>query len=120
MALVPVACLVIAFRVFGVLEASARAIETGRVAIKTIRDPEMTDIDKERTVQKALLSMMVGFLSIVGRAAGTIAVSLLPLLVFEVTGIARFSVVTHFLATWQGIVWTSVIMTSAYLVRRER
>src|SRR5437773_2574333 len=102
-ALLATACFGIALRLFGIVTAAGKVIATSRDAAHCIRDPLLSDIEKEKMAQKASLSMMGGFLSILARGAGAFALSLLPLLALDALGVIRLSAVAHLLGTWQGI-----------------
>jgi hypothetical protein len=116
-AVLATACFGIGLRLLGVVAAGRKVIATSRVAANCIRDPTISDLEKEKVVQKASLSLMGGFLSIVVRGAGALVVSVLPLLAFDAVGLVRVSTVTRLLATWQGILLGSVGMLLAYFIK---
>jgi len=113
-------CFMIALRFLGIISTAAGVIENARAAFRLVGDREVSDADKERLLQKASVSMMGSFISMTLRSIAAITASLLPLFVFDLTGLARFSTVTHLLATWQGVVLTGVVMASVQLVKVRR
>jgi sterol desaturase/sphingolipid hydroxylase (fatty acid hydroxylase superfamily) len=110
---------VLALELSGVLQVGARAIQTSRSAAASMRNPTLSDEDKERRMQQASLTLVRSFVSIGARSLAAVAAALLPLLAFEVTGLARFTDVTGWLATWEAIVLTTVIVTVAYYLRHK-
>ena len=119
-AILATACFGVALGLLGVVTAARKVIATSRGAAAGIRDPALSDLEKEKMAQKASLSLMGGFLSILVRGTGAFAISLLPLFAFQAFGGIRVSAVAHLLSTWQGILLTSVVMISAYLLAARR
>ena len=109
------AFLVVAFQKLQVLTVAAQAIKTSRDALDCLRSSSLTDSDKERMLQKASLSLMLGFFSIILRGVGAVAFSALPVLGFGAAGLVEVSAVTGLLMTWQGIMLTSAVMLLMYL-----
>ena len=62
---------------------------------------------------------MKSFASIGARSLAAVGAALLPLLAFEATGLARFTAVTDWLATWEAIVLTTVLVTVGYYLRHK-
>jgi hypothetical protein len=102
---------------FGVLTAASQALETSRGAARVMRDASVTDDVRERAAQRASLSLLRSLLSILGRAATATGVSLLPLLAFEVFGLADWTGVLRLLSTTGGILLASVAMVFTYFLR---
>ena len=118
-AFLTVTIFVIALWMFGIISVAIKAVEVSRESARTIRDPALSDEDKERTLQRASLTLLGSFLSITARAAAAIGASLLPMLAFDVAGLAPFWNVADFLATWEAIILISVMLTLVFLVRRR-
>lgn len=110
---------VIALWMFGIVAAAAQAVAISRNSIRIIRDPALSDDDKERALRRASLTLFGSFLSITARGAAAFGASLLPMVAFDAAGLARFSKVADFLVTWQAILIASVMMTLAYLIGRR-
>jgi len=105
---------------FGVVRESRRAIEVSRQAMRVVPDSALSDAEKERLLQQGSVTLFRAFASITVRTAGAFAVSLLPLLVGELTGLARAADVARWLATPQAIVVTSVLVVLWLAVRARR
>ena len=118
-AFLTVTIFVIALWMFGIIAVAAKAVEVSRASAKTIRDPALSDEDKERRLQRASLALLGGFCSISARAAAAVGVSLVPMLAFDLAGLATFWNVADFLATWEAIIVISVVLTLVFLVRRR-
>jgi len=116
-AVLAAACFGLALRWLGVVAVARRVVATSREAAECIRDPALSDLEKEKMVQGASLSLMRGFLSILARGVGAFGLAALLLLALDAVGAARAADVTHWLATWQGIVVTSVVMLGAYFLK---
>jgi len=117
-AILTVACFAAVLRFSGITQVAAGAAEHGRHAVRSMRTLGMSDSDKEAIARQASLHLMMDFLSIVVRAVAATAASLLALIAFDVTGLAGWAVVTHMLASWQGIILSSVITMLVYIVSR--
>jgi len=115
-AFLTVTVFVVALWWFGIVPAAAKAVAVSRDSATIIRDPALSDEDKERALQSASLTLLRGFLSITWRGAAAVGVSLLPMVVFDVVGLADFGAVADFLATWEAIVVASVVITLVYWV----
>jgi len=116
-AILATACFGIALRWLGVVAAAGRAVATSREAAESMRDPALSDLEKEHRVQKASLSLMRSFVSIVARGTGAFLLAIVPVLALQLSGIVQASAVSHLLVTWQGILLTCVVMTVAFLLR---
>ena len=110
---------VLTLELLSIVQVGARAIKTSRSAAESMRDPTLSDEDKERRTREASLTLVRCFVSIGARSLAAVGAALLPLLAFEVTGLARWTAVTGWLATWEAIVLTTVIMTVAYYLRHK-
>ncbi len=118
-AFLSVSIFVITLWLFGIISVAIKAVEVCRESTKTIRNPALSDENKERTLQRASLTLLGSFLSITARAAAAVGASLLPMLAFDVAGLASFRDVADFLATWEAIILVSAVLMLVYLVRRR-
>ncbi len=118
-AFLSVSIFVITLWLFGIISVAIKAVEVSRESTKTIRNPALSDEYKERTLQRASLTLLGSFLSITARAAAAAGASLLPMLAFDVAGLASFRDVADFLATWEAIILVSAVLMLVYLVRRR-
>jgi hypothetical protein len=116
-AVLAASCFIIALKAMGILPIAAGALQTTRAAALAVKDGGLSDDEKERLLRKASLTLMRTFASIAVRGLGAIAVSMIPLLVFDSSGLADMTAVVNWFATWQGILLTSTAMTAAYFIR---
>jgi hypothetical protein len=107
----------VCFASLGLVAIAAKTLETANAAMASMRDNGLNDTQKEQAARRASVALMGSFLSITGRTGLAVAISLVPLAVFHAAGLARWSAVTHFLATWQGIVLACVCVALTALVR---
>jgi hypothetical protein len=107
-----------ALEVFGVVRAAKAAVSTSRGSFGLLRDSELTDLEKERALQAASVSLGKGFLSIGVRSIGALAVSTLPILLLDLVGSVEMASVLDWLATWPGIIGMTLLVTGWYLARR--
>jgi hypothetical protein len=112
-----IVCFVLAFHRFGVTAAARRAIQSGLDASKRMRDPAASDDERERAARGASLVLLRSFGSITVRSAAALAASFLPLLIFDVTGLAHIQAVNRLMLSWQGLLIASVAVALIYLVK---
>jgi hypothetical protein len=108
------------FEKLGVARAAGRAIETSRAASPIMRDPEMSDDEKEAAMRKASVSLLADFGSILLRGAATLALSAVPALVLGFLGLASFEDTMLWLASWPAIIGITVAVSLFYYVRSRR
>lgn len=107
----------VAFWLFGVVPASAGALAIARGALAAMRDTELDDAAREKTVQRASIRLLGTFVSIVVRGALAVGASLLPIWVADAAGFAKSDQVIAFLSRWDVIVIASIVIVLGYLVR---
>lgn len=117
-AFLTVTIFVIALWLFGIISVATKAVEVSRAAVRIIRDPDLSDEDKERKLQRSSLTLLGSFLSITVRGAAAVGASLLPMLALDAAGLASFWDVADFLATWEAIIGITVVLTLAFIARR--
>jgi hypothetical protein len=118
--LTAVVCFVLAFQWFGVTRAARQAIQSGLVASRKMRDPATSDDEKEEAARAASLVLLRSFGSITIRSAAALAVSFLPLLAFEVTGLARLQAVNRLMLSWTGLLLALVVAVLMYFAMKVR
>jgi hypothetical protein len=92
-----------------IVTVARRALATTRLAVVQMRDPDLDDLQRERAVQSAGLSLAGSFLSILWRScAALLAAMLLPVIADRI-GLVPLSKSMTFLAR------TDVILVSAGL-----
>jgi hypothetical protein len=109
----------LAFELFGLPGTAARALGTSRAAFGSMRDPALSEEQKERTVRAASLSLMGAFFSLGIRGVGALLAALLPTLVLDLMGLVETRVVSRWLVSLEGIVMVSVLATAWFLLRRR-
>jgi hypothetical protein len=108
-----------AFKLLRVPEAAGRAIRTARAAVIAMRDPLLSEEVRERTVQRASISLIGSFVSIVLRGAGALLASLAVIFGFEVAGLGRSEEIIGFLSRWDVLAVSTVAITAAWLLQRR-
>jgi hypothetical protein len=92
-----------------IVTVARRALATTRLAVVQMRDPDLDDLQRERAVQSAGLSLAGSFLSILWRScAALLAAMLLPVIADRI-GLVPFAQSMAFLSR------TDVILVSAGL-----
>jgi hypothetical protein len=104
----------------GVTRVAAAAVEDSRGAARTMADRSLGDLEKERALRAASLGLFGRFLSIGVRSVGALVLSLLPLLAFDLLGLAEIETTTAWLSSWVGMIWMSVLVVIYLLVRQLR
>jgi hypothetical protein len=113
-------CFAALLRVLGVVTVATKAIQTARHTAALMKDPGLTDLQKEHAARAASLALMGGFASIAARAAVATAASAAVLATFDLTALAGWTAVMELFTAWQGIALTSIIMTLVYSIKVGR
>lgn len=108
----------VALERFGAARVAARVLETSRAGASSIRDHSLTDSEKEHALREASVALIGDLASIGARSLGAVGVSMLPMLGADLVGLAEFSGVTSWLATWEAIVLITVLVGGWYGVKR--
>ena len=74
---------VFALGLLRVVHVGAEVIETSRAAAEVVRDPVLSDEEKELRMRRASVTLVRSFLSISLRTLAAVAAASLPLFVFE-------------------------------------
>ena len=114
--IVSIAVFISALWVFGVVRVSSDALVSTREAVAVMRDESLDDAAREKAVRRASLRLLGAFLSILVRSALAFAASLLPIWLAARTGIVRTEEVFRYLARWDVILTSSVILTVGYVI----
>ena len=101
----------------GLVRIAQGALATAQGALTTMRDPALDDAAREKAVQAASLRLMGTFASIVLRGALALGVSLLPIWLADLAGLAASGEVIFFLSRWDVIAVASVVIVAGYVVR---
>jgi hypothetical protein len=109
----------IAFERLRVADVARRALATSGRGTAALRDPMLSDDEKERLLRQASISLGRDVLAIGARGAGALLASLLPLLVLDFTGVTEFEIVLAWMGTWQTILLISAAIAVWAVVRRR-
>ena len=104
---------------FGLSRIGSEALETSRRSTALLGDGTLSDDEKEKAIRAASASLFGSFLAIGVRSAAALGLSLLVLLIFQITGLAPFDSVTNWLIEWEGIVLVSIVVVAWFLIRRS-
>ena len=113
---VSIGAFLVAFWLAGIADASRRVIATVRQALKTMRDPEADELQRERTVQAAAVKLVVASASIIFRSTLALAVAFVPVLGADWAGISPVAVTLDFMERWDVITIASLMVTLAYVL----
>jgi hypothetical protein len=105
---------------FGVIAVANRIVATSRHATTIIRDPTIGDDVKERETQRSSLALLRDFVSIFVRGLGVLALSLSPIVVFDLAGLLSWQEGLDALASWEAILIATVVMVAAWAAQRKR
>lgn len=115
-ALISVVLFLIAFWRLKISRVGADALKTSRIAMATMGDKSIDDDTREKMIQSASIKLFGSFFSILIRSILTLAISVLPIWLADLTGIARMDAVFGFLARIDVIVIISVAMIGGYIL----
>lgn len=110
---------VLAFEKLGIVRVSSEAVRTSRAAVEVMQDRALDDDAKEKRMRSASLELVGAFVSIAGRSVLALAAAIVPLLAFDVAGLASFGSVTGWLSTWSAILLTTLLVTAGYYLRHR-
>lgn len=105
---------VFALWISGLVQSGNRVLATVRDSVAIMRDAGLDDERRERKLQKASLQLFSAFFSILIRSALVFLFSLLPILISSLLGLAEIEDVIRYLARWDFIVITTVIIGVCY------
>ena len=113
-----VAVFIVAIMILKIVSIASDAINTSVATGRIMSNPDLDEDDKERLVREASITLSLRFASILLRSAAALAISTLPLVIFDWMGIAGFEETTSALLTWQAICLSTVIAVIAYFIVR--
>ena len=115
--LAAVICFMLVFERLRVTAVARRALQTAIDASKTFRNGAATDDEKERAARAASLELFRCFGSITIRSAAALVASVLLLLLFQASGLARISEVNLLMLSWQGVLVALAAGMVVYLAK---
>lgn len=112
-----IALFLFAFWRLDLVRVAAGALATARTALATMRDGSLDDATREKRVQAASIRLTGAFVSIAVRGAVALGVSLLPIWLGDVSGLAAGGEVIGFLSRWDVILVASAVIVAGYVLR---
>lgn len=112
-----IALFLFAFWRLDLVRVAAGALATARTALATMRDGSLDDATREKRVQAASIRLTGAFVSIAVRGAVALGVSLLPIWLGDVSGLAAGGEVIGFLSRWDVILIASAVIVAGYALR---
>jgi hypothetical protein len=116
-ALASIGIFVGALWVFRVARVGAGVLAIARHAVAAMRDENLDDRAREKTVQRASIQLIGAFVSILVRGALAFLVSFLPIWLASLTGLASAEDVFRYLSRWDVIVIASIVVIAGYVIR---
>jgi hypothetical protein len=114
-AILSVGIFVVAFALSGVGGAAAGVLATTQATMAVMRDATLDDAARERAVQRSSLKLVSDFVSIFLRGGLSLAASLLPIWLMDVTGLVSARAVIGFLSRLDVIAGTTIVMVLGYV-----
>ena len=113
------ACLA-AFHALGVLPAARRALSHTAEAGRVIRDPDLSDDEKEAAVRRAALGLLVSVVSIAARSAGCLLTAVAPVYLLAALGLAGDGATFALLTRWDVILVSSLLIGAGMVWTAKR
>jgi len=110
---------IVAFVILRIVSIASEAIDTSVAAGRIMTNPNLDEDEKGKLVREASIALSLGLASILFRSFAAVAISILPLTLFDWMEIASFEETTSSIFTWQAICLSTVIAVIAYLVVRS-
>ena len=114
-----IAVFLLVFWLLGVVSAAKKAIDLTRGAVHTMRAPDLDELDRERAVQRAALSLVVVSASLVVRSLLALIAAVIPILAADWAGIVPRTTTFTFMERWDVIVVATVVITAGFVVGRR-
>lgn len=100
----------------GLAQAGYRVLATVRDSVAIMRDASIDDERREKKLQQSSLQLFRAFFSILIRSALVFLLSLLPIFISSLLGLAEIEDVIRYLSRWDFIIITTVIICACYAV----
>ena len=105
-----IAVFLVAFSALRVVAKCRSAIGVAHGAVATIKDPSLTDLDREELVQKASITLLGLFFSILIRSSLSLVLAAVPIWVGAALNISGTEEVIGFLSRWDVILASTLII----------
>tara|TARA_R110002074_G_scaffold145034_1_gene293184 strand:+ start:53382 stop:53789 length:408 start_codon:yes stop_codon:yes gene_type:complete len=106
------------FFLLNVVKSSVQALRTCNMAMSTITNPDLDDEEKENIVQRASLSLLKSFASILFRSLLSLGGSVAPILAFDYFNYVPMQATYDFMSRLDVIIIATAIVTLLYLFAR--
>ena len=97
-----------------------QAIRTCKMAVDTFSNPDLEDEEKEKIIQRASIDLFKIFFSIVFRSLASLALSIVPIWLFDTFNWVKMEETFSFLSRWDVLIIAFIITTIMYLILRTR
>jgi len=106
----------IAFWLAGVVSSAKSAIATTRGAMRAMRDPDLDELARERTVQTAAIRLVVASGSLILRNLVALIAAFVPILAADWAGTAPQAAMLAFMGRWDVILIATVVVALGFMV----
>lgn len=115
-----IAAFVFGFQTFGIVRTARRIVEVARHSGATMSDKSLDDDAKEKAIQAAALSMLGGAVAIFFKIAALLAVTVAPIYLFSILGLANAQDTFAFLARIDVIIGATILVGGAMWILSKR
>ena len=106
------------FLLLKIVKVAKQAISTCNMAMATITHSDLEDEEKEVIIQRASISLLKSFISILFRSLVSLAISMVPIWAFDQLDYVKMEETFSFLSRWDVITVATLIVTLSYLATR--
>ena len=107
----------VVFWITKVVAVARRAITIVRGALQAMRDPQLDEMARERSVQAAAMQLLLTAASLTLRSLVALASALAPIFAADWAGVASQAETFAFMERWDVILGATAIITIGYLAR---
>ena len=104
------------FWLAGVVSSAKNAIATTRGAVRAMRDPDLDELARERTVRTAAIRLVVISGSLIVRSLVALIAAFVPILAADWAEVAPQAAMLAFMERWDVILIATVVVTLGYVV----
>ena len=104
------------FWLAGVVSSAKSAIATTRGAMQAMRDPDLDELARERTVQTAAIGLVVASSSLILRNLVALTAAFVPILAADWAEIVPQAAMLAFMGRWDVILIATVVVTLGFVV----
>jgi len=111
---------VVVLKIAGLVEKATRVIDISKHAVAILRDPAMSDDDKESAMQSHAKQLAGLFLLLTLGGVAAIFLPLAVIWVFDRLELLSIDAVLHVALSWPFIIATTVVIILVLVVKRKR